>query len=246
MWVSVVWIATAVHLRVGETIRLTAEPTVEAWCGGNVTLTCDVAIADPGGIKLFQWIGNNKICEQRQDYADHKVVCRSGPTSLSLTVLNVMPADQGTYLCKVRSKTGVSSTQTVLTIPRCFDPPVLLVNRSQAACCFSGVHPRGSIHWFQGAVNLTDSAARRPDVQDPDGRYDVCSTLPTSRGNLSLPYTCLLWSPANGSYLFSVRKRYDPPSAGRHVLIGGTGSPRANPIVVLIVAAAVMKGLSKD
>lgn len=94
-----------------------AEPRVEAWCGQNVTMTCNITIRDLGGIKLFQWIANNKTCEYRKDHADTKVVCESEPGRLSMTVLNVMPGDQGNYLCKVRSETGVKANKTVLTIP---------------------------------------------------------------------------------------------------------------------------------
>lgn len=80
-------------------------------------MTCDITIRDPGGIKLFKWIANNKTCEYGKDHADTKVVCESEQRRLSMTVLNVMPGDQGNYLCKVRSETGAKTTTTVLTIP---------------------------------------------------------------------------------------------------------------------------------
>lgn len=81
-----------------------------------MTLTCDVTIPDLGGLKLFKWIANNKTCEFGNYHADTKVVCESKERQLSLTVLNVMPADQGDYLCKVHSDKGAKSKKTVLTI----------------------------------------------------------------------------------------------------------------------------------
>lgn len=80
-------------------------------------MTCDITIRDPGGIKLFDWLANNKTCEYGKDHADTKVVCESEPRRLSMTVLNVMPVDQGDYLCKVRSVVGAKTIKTVLTIP---------------------------------------------------------------------------------------------------------------------------------
>lgn len=257
------------YISVGDTVELTAERGVEAWCGQNVTMTCDVTIPDPGGIKLFKWIANNKTCEYEKDHADTKVVCESEPSRLSMTVLNVMPGDQGDYLCKVHSKTGAKTTKTVLTIPSvyiftlyftknklktccnppelkvsnpiagCYNPSLFLVNESQAMCCFTGVYPHGFIHWFQRDVNLTDSAVRQPDEVDQEGRYGVCSTLPARSSDLSLPFTCLLWSPAKSSYLFRVVKQYVPTDRS---VPGGTVSLRANLTVVLIMAAAAIKG----
>lgn len=124
-------------------------------------------------------------------------------------------------------------------IAGCFDPSLFLVNERQAMCCFTGVYPRGSIHWFQRDVNLTDYAVRQPDEVDQEGRYGVCSTLPARSSDLSLPFNCSLWSPAKSSYLFHVVERYVP--TGRSVT-GGTVCLRANLTVLLIMAAAAIKG----
>lgn len=124
-------------------------------------------------------------------------------------------------------------------IAGCFDSSLFLVNESQAMCCFTGVYPRSSIHWFQSDVNLTDSAVRQPDEVDQEGRYSVCSTLPARSSNLSLPFNCLLWSPAKSSYLIHVVERYVPTERS---VTGGTVSLRANLTVVLIMAAAAIKG----
>lgn len=101
----------------GDTVELTAQPRVEARCGQNVTMTCDVTIRDADGIRLFEWIAKNKTCGHARGHADTKVVCRSEEKRISLTVLNVMPGDQGDYLCKVRSNAGGKSAKTVLVVP---------------------------------------------------------------------------------------------------------------------------------
>lgn len=128
-----------------------------------------------------------------------------------------------------------------MSIPNagCYDPPVLQVNESQAFCCYTGVYPRGSTHWSQGDVNLTDFAIPLPDVADEDGRYNVCSALPTERANLSLPLVCSLWSPATGSKVFSVTARHVPSKPN---VFDGAVSLRASLTVVLIMAAVAIKG----
>lgn len=83
-------------------------------------MACDVTIRDPGGIILFKWIAENKTCEHGKRRADTKVVCQSEEKRVSMTVLNVMPGDQGDYLCKLHSKTGAKYTKTVLVIPSAY------------------------------------------------------------------------------------------------------------------------------
>lgn len=240
MWVSLIWMASVLSFCVGQTAQLTANPRVEARCGQNVTMTCDINIRDPRKINLFQWIAKNETCKHGENRAGAKFVCQSEEKRLSLTVLNVMPGDQGDYLCKLRSETGAKSHKTVLVIPSCNDAPVLQVNESQAFCCYTGVYPRGFIHWFQGDDNLTDSAIQLPDVEDKDGRYNVCSALPTERRNMSHSFVCSLWSTSTSS-LFSVSQRYNP-SVEQNVF-GAAVSLRANLTVVLIMAAAAIKGI---
>lgn len=145
------------------------------------------------------------------------------------------------YLTKKKLKTCRNPPVLKVSNPiaGCFDNPLLLVNESQAMCCFTGVYPRGSIHWFQRDFNLTDSAVRQPDKVDQEGRYNVCSTLPARSSNLSLPFNCSLWSPAKSSYLFHVVEQYVPTEKS---VTGDTVSLRANLTVVLIMAAAAIKG----
>lgn len=97
------------------------KPRVQAHCGQHVTLTCDVNISDPGGIKLFQWIAKNKTCEHRVKDTDTKFVCQGEEKRLSLTILNVMPSDQGDYLCKLRSNAGATNAKTALVISSVFN-----------------------------------------------------------------------------------------------------------------------------
>lgn len=97
-------------------------------------MTCDVNNTDLGGIKLFTWIFNNKTCKFGKDYADNKVVCESEERQLSLTILNVMPGDQGEYLCKLHSKMGVKNAKMVLSIPSVYILTLYLTKKKIKTC----------------------------------------------------------------------------------------------------------------
>lgn len=86
-----------------------APARVGAWCTDIVTLTCSVNISDPRGIKLLTWTANNKSCEQGLE-------CERTEKSVTLTLLYVMPAHQGSYLCKLQSNEGEKSATTILTV----------------------------------------------------------------------------------------------------------------------------------
>lgn len=211
-------------------------------CGQNLTLLCHVILPDRGDMKLFSWVFNNTTCKYGESHADSEFVCQSGDLTsqytLDLTLLNLMPDDQGEYVCKVRSKAGVESITVNVTVQGvcifpplaylkkksiiihlakeslipadCFEPSDFTMNDTHTTCCFSGIYPNGIIHWFQEDVYLTDFAGPQEETEDQHGRYDACSTLDIHKGNVSQLYTCSLWSPESEKYLFSQTKRYIP------------------------------------
>ncbi|XP_078125420.1 cell adhesion molecule 3-like isoform X2 [Sander vitreus] len=178
-------------------VELQTISQVAAQCGENVTLTCD---AKPSGqLKIFNfiWLAKNKsLCQYPEGQTSPEVLCESTDQSphhsLTLTLLNVMPVDEGTYLCKLQSDLGAPSEKTVVTVQDCLGSFDSSINESHAECWFSGVYPSGTIFWFQGDVNLTDPAGTREEVNHL-GLYNVSSTIDIQKGNLSQPYTCSLW-----------------------------------------------------
>lgn len=162
------------------------------------------------------------MCQYPEGQTYPEVLCESTDQpphhSLTLTLLNVMPVDEGTYLCKLQSDLGAPSEKTVVTVQGklqrfnickyillivlkktktliftdCLGSFDSSINESHAECWFSGVYPSGTISWFQGDVNLTDPASTREEV-DHLGLYNVSSTIDVQKGNLSQPYTCSLW-----------------------------------------------------
>lgn len=87
---------------------------------------------------------------------------------------------------------------------------------------------------------MTDSAVQLPDVEDKDGRYDVCSTLPAAKGDLKQSYNCSL---SQGSYKFSTRGQYKPREEN---VLGAAASSSASLPVVLIMAATATKVVFKE
>ncbi|XP_074511313.1 cell adhesion molecule 2-like [Sebastes fasciatus] len=207
-WVSIIWFATAVSVAVSQGVKLQTDPQVAARCGDNVTLTCDASSSGQLDNNSLFWVASNKnVCQHREGQPDSKVLCEitAQPPHhrLTLTLPNVMPVDQGEYLCKLRSPQGAKFNKTVVTVQDCFESSDSFINESRAECWFSGVYPRATVRWFRGSVNLTDTASTQEE-EDHHGRYNVSSTIDVQRGNLSTPYTCSLWIPSAGKELTGI------------------------------------------
>lgn len=201
-WVSIIWLTLAISVPVTADVPLHTTAEVAARCGENVTLTCGTALLQD--ITYFAWVAKNKTYSEGQ--SDAEVQCkRTGMNSnpmLSLTLINVMPGDKGKYLCKLRSTQGTNSSATLVTVQDCLESYNSSINKSQAKCSFSGVYPRGIIHWSQGDVNLTGLGSTQEE-EDQEGRYSVSSTIYVQGGNHNQSYKCQLWIPSHGKYLFS-------------------------------------------
>ncbi|XP_067426970.1 neural cell adhesion molecule 1-B [Thunnus thynnus] len=203
--VSIIWLTSAVSA-VGEAVGVQTIPRVVAHCGDNVTLTCDTSSLRLSDITLFSWVGTNKtLCEYNGKH-DPEVMCESTAETthqkLTLTLINVMPIHHGKYLCKVRSKMGVNNNSSFVTIQDCPGSSGSFINETYAGCFFNGVYPSGTVHWFQGDVDLTESASMQ-EVKDKHGRYDITSTINVQKGHLTQPYNCSLWLPHAKKYFSS-------------------------------------------
>ncbi|XP_034749231.1 uncharacterized protein LOC117957528 isoform X2 [Etheostoma cragini] len=190
-----------------QRVELQTISQVAAQCGENVKLTCDARPSGEMNIVKFIWLAKNKtVCQYSEDQPHPKVLCESTSQpphhSLTLTLLNVMPVDEGTYLCKLHSDLGALSKKTVVTVQDCLGSFGYFINESRAECWFSGVYPSGTISWFQGDVNLPVPAGTR-EVVDQLGLYNVSSTIDVQKGNLSQPHRCSLWITSARKYLSS-------------------------------------------
>lgn len=203
-WVHIIWFTSAVGIAVSGDVKLGVKSEVTAQCGENVTLPCETTLSR-SDIRHFSWMAKNKMCPN-DGQADPDLLCESTTTSshhrLTLTLLNVMPIHQGSYLCKIRAIVGADSANTTVTVQNCNGSSNFSIDESHAKCGFYGVYPRGIIHWFHGDVNLTDSVST-PE-EDQHGRYNVLSTIAIQKSNPSQALYCSLWIPADGKYLSSI------------------------------------------
>lgn len=87
-------------------------------CGDNVTLTCEATGPPQMDIKRFSWVFKNKTCHYNDP--SPKPWCESAGEpprhSLALTLVSVMPVDQGEYMCKLHSNMGVAQNRSVVTV----------------------------------------------------------------------------------------------------------------------------------
>lgn len=100
-------------------MELQTEPReVTSRCGDNVTLKCEASVAPQSDIKLFSWTFKNRSCRYKDQRAGPRCQSLGEPPrcSLALTLVNVMPADQGNYLCKLHSNTGVGHSRSVVAV----------------------------------------------------------------------------------------------------------------------------------
>lgn len=170
-------------------------------------------------MRYFAWVATNMTCKYEDPQHESGFLCNStAETSdhrLILTLLNVMPVNQGDYLCKLRSTSGMASLTTVVTVQDCIESSNASINEDQARCWFSGVYPSGKVHWSQGDVNLT-LFSLTTEEEDEDGRYNISSTIQIQEGNQSQPYKCSLWIPSTRTTLSS----YEQPLVGKQTSSG--------------------------
>lgn len=113
-------------------MTLEATSEVLASCGDNVTMTCNATSTQKLDIKLFAWYDSKRnVCQHDSVQPDpDTVLCESSAEAshhrLTLTLINVMPVNEGKYLCKLQSMQGVKSTTTVLTVQS--EPPLFVCN----------------------------------------------------------------------------------------------------------------------
>lgn len=150
-------------------------------CGDNVTLKCEATVPEQMEIKQFSWVHPNKSCGHREQERKPwcESVCEPPRCSLALTLVNMMPVDQGQYLCKLRSTMGVFYNHSVVTVQ---GEPTWIVSKLQSRPAKLKV------------LNL------EPSFQIASSLWKPPSTRPTPAA-ASVAFTPLGWSTGPGATL---------------------------------------------
>lgn len=195
--VSVVWLISSLFTTGSQAVKLYSDSEVKARCGDNVTLSCLARSTNQMAIRSFLWMSKGGMeCIYANSRLDYKGQCEKTPqNTLMLTLPNVMPINEGNYLCKIVSTTGQDHSTTDVVVQDCFGSSNSSINSTQAKCWFTGVYPLGTIHWYKGDVNLTDSAITE-NTTDTYNRYNIWSSIEVEQKSFNQTFQCCLRRPS--------------------------------------------------
>ncbi|KAM9472941.1 uncharacterized protein ACWYII_008060 isoform 1-T1 [Salvelinus alpinus] len=198
VWVLAIWLSSVVN----SEMELRTSTEVKAQCDQNVSLQCDIMSSSPLKIILFSWVRKMKqlcVVNATGVFSFPGVRCDNTNNTLTLNLTRVMPSSQGNYTCKLRSNLTITAANTTVTMQECLrtSEHKVFQNESQVECQLFGVYPEGTVHWFLGSENITESASTKSQL-DEEGLFDIRSTLPTQAG--TEPYNCSLWIPSSRTY----------------------------------------------
>ncbi|KAF7221248.1 uncharacterized protein [Nothobranchius furzeri] len=206
-WICVFWFNIASCFSANDLVNLQTTDGTYAQCGDNVILTCNASSPQPWNlnIKKFVWqFGNTTMCQFGADQDDDQFKCESTNTTFNriifLTLYNVMPTNEGNYLCKLYSTSGSWNGGSQLRAEECLESTEASSNENYAECSFDGVYPSGEVHWFQGDTNVTEEAYTHKE-KDESERFNIRSVMNLKNNGLGEPYNCSLWIPSLGRYI---------------------------------------------
>ncbi|XP_020340321.1 uncharacterized protein LOC109892279 isoform X1 [Oncorhynchus kisutch] len=233
VWVLAIWLSSVVNSESKVELRTSTE--VKAQCDQNVSLQCDIMSLSPLKIILFSWVWKMKqlcVVNATGVFSFPGVQCDITNNTLTLNLTRVMPSSQGNYTCKLRSNLTITAANTTVTMQECLRTYELKVfqNESQVECQLFGVYPEGTVHWFLGSENITESASTKSQL-DEEGLFDIRSTLPTQAG--TEPYNCSLWIPSSGTYSSHKQLHYS------RVISSGTKT-RSRLLLVFILVGLII------
>ncbi|XP_028829976.1 uncharacterized protein LOC114786743 [Denticeps clupeoides] len=193
----VVWFSLVSH-SYNELVSLKTLKEITGKCHKKVVLPCDISIkAESLNVTLFSWISDNTkktLCDVKNTESSMPhFSCAHEDRSLVLTIHHARLADEGNYLCKLRSSMGIKQTWSKVNLQDChskshYDP-------LRRTCHASGIYPQGQIHWSHHHSNLTHNSTLNT-TQAADGTYELISTL---HHDLHHDYNCSLWFPRTGT-----------------------------------------------
>ncbi|KAF6723471.1 hypothetical protein FQA47_015368 [Oryzias melastigma] len=172
-------------------LELLTSPSVEAKCGDNLTLKCEVNSIDQTDLTItkFEWMHKTSCEDISLAKTGHGLYCQiQNKTALFGTLINIMPEDEGEYICKMHSNHGIKNEKTNVKVNCCFGSSKITGNGSHLTCQFKGVYPSASVLWFQNNTITANSTIQKTE----GGLYDYSSSISLDEGNRDQPYSCVL------------------------------------------------------
>ncbi|XP_035988093.1 uncharacterized protein LOC118560775 [Fundulus heteroclitus] len=206
---SIFWVLLAVLIPVAEGKQLDTLPKVTASCGEQVTLTCNASaslLKDVNVVKFNWQFKNTTLCQyESKDVNSDKIRCKStnttsGGLTLSMTILNIIPKDEGVYLCKLHTTGAAANGQSHVKVEDCVGSSDDSMDNNTARCSFDRVFPAGVVHWYQGDANLTKTS-KTENIPAAEDFFKVVSEIPAKEASQSL--NCSLWMPSTNIYVAS-------------------------------------------
>ncbi|KAL4657928.1 hypothetical protein GN956_G1797 [Arapaima gigas] len=176
-------------------------------CNQRMELHCKIISNQKLTVNYMSWLdpAGRAICEVDDTTPTDGPLCTyTKGKELVLHLPNITPATQGSYTCKIRSDRGSKHNMSDVKLQECYAEGSWSSTDTEVTCCFPGVYPEGTIHWFSGDSNVTEDAVMMPSHPDSQGLFNVSSTLLSAQPEAS--YTCKLWLPTGGSTLVEIER----------------------------------------
>ncbi|KAL4648042.1 hypothetical protein GN956_G8304 [Arapaima gigas] len=217
-------------------VKLSTSDLEVAPCHHRVTLHCNISAAAPVLVETLDWLRANTgtpLCEvnnlEHLTEAPGVHCVYSQGQQLMLTFRHIRAADQGQYICKLRSNRGIKEASATVKLKECYRSVHHRSSSSATACSFSGVYPEGEVHFFDGDRNLTRDLLHHSVEPNRDGTFNVSGSIPA--GGATGGHQCSLWMRTSGSYV----AKHQVPVSSLSRSVPGSGTTTVEPVEVSLV-----------
>ncbi|XP_077323506.1 cell adhesion molecule 3 isoform X3 [Lithobates pipiens] len=167
--------------------------------GGKMVLNCTVKEHENSSLQWSNPAQQTLYFGEKRALRDNRIqLVRSSPNELSISISNVVLADEGEYTCSIFTMPvrTAKAMVTVLGVPQepkitGYDRPFNEKENAILRCTTSGSKPAANIKWYKGPEEL--EGARNSETRDPNGKtFTVVSIIsfPVTREDDKVEITC--------------------------------------------------------
>lgn len=167
--------------------------------GGKMVLNCTVKEHENSSLQWSNPAQQTLYFGEKRALRDNRIqLVRSSPNELSISINNVVLADEGEYTCSIFTMPvrTAKAMVTVLGVPQepkitGYDRPFNEKENAILRCTTSGSKPAANIKWYKGPEEL--EGARNSETRDPNGKtFTVVSIIsfPVTREDDKVEITC--------------------------------------------------------